>query len=128
FDLVAFSRSVGKATVSLAGGDGQILDWNPVVDPGRILRGRVVDEAGNGLPGCMVNVHQMDPSASYWGQAVCDDAGGFVVLNCPGGVLRARVIVDRNNSVFADAEFSRLHADGSEHELRVLDEQRCTAY
>src|SRR5690606_1323150 len=81
FDLVAFSRSVGKATVSLAGGDGQILEWNPVVDPGRILRGRVVDEAGNGLPGCMVNVHQMDPSASYWGQADCDDAGGFVELN-----------------------------------------------
>lgn len=128
FGVVAYAKGVGKVRASLEATEGATVEWNPVLDPGRMLRGRIVDQGGNGIAGCMVNVRDPRRGSQFWAQATTDVEGRFEAVNCPDAMLVVQVIEDRSTVVFAEAAFENLVADGSEHELRLSDNQRSTAW
>lgn len=55
WELVASQRGLGKATVTLSGEPGAVLEWNPVLAPGLSMHGRLVDSGGAPLEGLYVN-------------------------------------------------------------------------
>ncbi|MEW6741740.1 MAG: sigma-70 family RNA polymerase sigma factor [Planctomycetota bacterium] len=77
---------VGTATATLLISDD--TTWEPILDSGQTLRGRVVDEHGAGIPGCSVDAYQIGTGergrrSSFSVSDRTDEEGRFVITNCP---------------------------------------------
>ncbi len=127
---VATLRDAGRAAATLHGRAGEELLWDPVIDAGRVLRGRVVDEQGTGHGGWQVNVRDSgDPRApaEFHAQTLTDAEGRFAVPNAPETPLRVTLIESPASVLVPEAVFEALLAGPVEHELRVPSAMRASA-
>ena len=84
---------LGSARTTRVFAAGETLHWNPVLNHGDRLEGKVVDRDGHPLAGAQVDLSGRRPSGddpAWFRRVWTDDAGVFRVGNCPGGLLRAR--------------------------------------
>lgn len=81
-------RGVGESLAEFDIGVGQNLVWNPALDRGLVVQGRVVDEYGLPLEHWSVtaNIH-----GQFRRQCYTDRDGGFVLSNCPEASLEVTV-------------------------------------
>jgi RNA polymerase sigma factor (sigma-70 family) len=125
-EITAGVERAGRTSARLRGKNGAELEWNPVLDPGRVLQARLVDmldERGAGLAGLEIvaAVGPRDPRGvrSFQRRCTTDAAGEFRVLDCPAEPLRIEVRLPENAAPFPVAEFEGLRADAPPLELRL---------
>lgn len=130
FSIGAGSRSVGSTHADLSGADGDVITWNPVIDPGRVVTGRLIDERGEPLAGWKINARpdDEDSSTSFWGQTRTEADGAFRIVCCPAEALKLQCIDKSIACKFVDAVWHEVFADGEVREYRVLDSCRATSY
>ncbi|MEW6747380.1 MAG: carboxypeptidase-like regulatory domain-containing protein [Planctomycetota bacterium] len=86
FELVANSPGKGKATMSFEASPGDVLEWNPVLEPGCCLEGRVIDETGAAVSGHLVYARLLDLNLiSQTSSVITDTNGMFRITNCLEG-------------------------------------------
>ena len=82
FEVVVEGKK-GSAKATLHGAPGETLEWNPVLSNGGTIRGRLVDERGEPVPGCEIHIEDEGPFRSdYCGQVWAgrtDNEGRFRV-------------------------------------------------
>ncbi|MEM7308589.1 MAG: carboxypeptidase-like regulatory domain-containing protein, partial [Planctomycetota bacterium] len=126
--ILASSREQGRARATLSGEEGEVLVWDAVLDRGRVLSARLVDERGEPLAGWWIQVAESgDPSNRErpWGGSATTDADGRLrILRCPAGGLTVTAFERRLEGRMGDATFVGLHADVEEHELVVPEATR----
>jgi len=122
---------LGRASTTLRGALGAVLEWNPVLDLGRVLRGRLVDERGLALEhwelAAVTGPRGTGAPHAIHGTTSTGDAGLFSISNCPDGALRLVVREPAGRAVFPAAEFEGVEAAPGVLELRVLDAWRASA-
>ena len=100
-ELVAEHPERGKAHASLDLAGGVPARWDPVLQEGRVLAGRVVDEAGQPWVGWRVRGFGdriLEPEGGRWYQRTHTDAGGrFQFVGCPADPLRIEVEADERS-------------------------------
>src|SRR5262249_23468266 len=86
-ELAASLDNGGRAQQELRAADGASLEWNPRLDPGLVLAGRVVDERGLALAGLELAAFTggSEPGAPHSFQRVTRTGadGSFRVVACP---------------------------------------------
>lgn len=129
---VASKRGVGRDEAEQHFTDGAEILWNPVIDAGRVLRGRLVSEHGEALVGWSVRA-RVGPNGwegagpSFVSQAFTDAEGSFRIVNCPDQPIQVSVTEQRYSRLFPEAHFADLEAGPDVHELIVLDRQLSTS-
>ena len=95
----------------------QILEWNPVLAPGRTIRGRVL--FSDGAPMSQVFVSALDHGADEGGSITLytDDAGRFAFYNLPHGPFRVSVQLFGPPAGSAPLVAEEVWPDGPELEL-----------
>jgi RNA polymerase sigma-70 factor (ECF subfamily) len=119
-DLRADLRDVGRDEVALVGALGDVLVWDPVLDPGAVLALRLVDDAGAALPRWYVEVH--DAENEYRGgyrSAGWTDAGGRYRARNASDVELVVTASSSTAVLVPEARFPGLFAGASERELVV---------
>ena len=86
--LRACSPAHGEATRTLVASAGTILRWEPELDPGLELRGRLRDAEGAGLAGWRVELGSPDPARVLRRATTSDENGRFLFTNAPDEGLR----------------------------------------
>ncbi len=125
--LKAGAEDHGSAKVTLHLEPGAPLEWNPVLVPGRVVTGVVIDHEDRPLVGWYVTACAHLRTAAEWRrQAKTDEAGCFRIVDCREGPITLLVEED----VFTD-RFPTLteEIDGSTDEvvLRIRPEDRLTS-
>jgi hypothetical protein len=132
FEVVASLRDVGSAKRSLAGDDESELEWNPVIDAGRVLGGRLVDERGAPLGGWAVSVgaggHGWDRPSTFRAAVTSASNGGFRFVGCPNEPLWLIATSASPDAPFAEVEREDLRAGVEEVVVTVLDAERATSW
>jgi RNA polymerase sigma factor (sigma-70 family) len=92
---------------------GETLEWNPVLEPGRTIRGRVF--FSDREPMVEVHVSAREAESSVRRSLTTDDAGRFEFFNLPAGPFRVEVQIFTPGAapLFAEGVFP----DGPELEL-----------
>lgn len=93
-EVVAFFPNKGRSIAKLTGVAGEEIRWDPVIDAGLTLIGKVTDEKGNPLRNCTVRAqpNEYKPSDSFrGGEMKTDDAGQFKISGCPNKLMRVSV-------------------------------------
>ncbi|MEW6744900.1 MAG: sigma-70 family RNA polymerase sigma factor [Planctomycetota bacterium] len=94
-ELVADGPGKGKATVSFEASPGDVLEWNPVLEPGCCLEGRVIDETGAVVSGHGVRAELVDINlSSPRGRVITDINGMFRITNCMEGAYYKVLVHD----------------------------------
>lgn len=123
FEIEAKLEDLGSDVATLSGIDGQELTWDAVIDAGRTLSGRLLDEHGEALGGWRVHVgagrHGWDGPPSFRASTDSAQDGRFRVINCPDGNLWVHVSRDRRGDVFPAAQWEDALANGVEREFVV---------
>lgn len=81
----------GVARRSMPLPEGAEVEWSPMLDRGRDVRGRIVDSQGTGIPECRVELWSESPRSVWSDGTFTDSQGGFAVPNVPSGALRLEV-------------------------------------
>jgi len=77
FEVVAEHDRYGRDRAALHALSGETVHFDPVLNPGRVIRGRVIDKDGNQLESYHVNLRQTSPGRSgREARHVVTDAGG----------------------------------------------------
>ncbi|MBI5433771.1 MAG: carboxypeptidase regulatory-like domain-containing protein, partial [Planctomycetes bacterium] len=129
--IKASLRDAGVARTTLRGEDGDELAWDPVIDAGRVVRGRVVDERGVALSNWVVIADtegQVEPASSFQAQSQTDSEGRFRVINCPDRSLRLWLHEPGSIWAFAAIELPGVLAGEDELLIQVPDARRATAW
>ena len=132
-DLVASRKDLGEDRQRVVAEAGAKAQRDFVLDPGLVLRGRLVDGDDQPLEGFTINLHNR--SNRFWKQARTSADGSFAILNCPSEPLELNVKrdaldftplllrhelrvaeIDELLLVYSEAE----HAPGGLH-VRILD-------
>ncbi|MBI3820827.1 MAG: sigma-70 family RNA polymerase sigma factor [Planctomycetes bacterium] len=93
-DAVAFAPKLGRISAKLQGAPGEEVHWNPIIDAGIALVGRVVDEKGAPQANCTIFAQPSDYNSKanlHGGQARTNDAGEFKLSGCPAEPMKVRV-------------------------------------
>ena len=131
-ELSASARGAGRDAVTLAASDGDELEWDPVIEAGRVLHGRLVDERGQPLAGWGVDVGS-GPRGVFWlggfhGQAETDEEGRFRIVSCPDEPLWLTAVSSRFRVPFAEVELDGLRPGDEERLVEVRDAQLATGW
>jgi RNA polymerase sigma-70 factor (ECF subfamily) len=82
----------GRARSDVTLAAGEALEWNPVLDRGDEVTGRVVlREEANSLAGVLVELWSVSPTLLWCDATHTDDAGRFAIPNVPAGALELHV-------------------------------------
>ncbi len=82
-DLVA-RYDLGQVQERLQLASGEVFEWDPVLGEGRVLRGRVVDGGGRGLPGWSLHARTRSATGRVTGlSAGTDEDGAFLMMGVP---------------------------------------------
>jgi len=123
--LRAGTREQGTATTAVEIEAGQVARWDPVLDPGRVLSGRVVDQDGAPLAGWTLEA-SVGMHSPWRGQAQTDAEGAFRMADLQPGTLRLELRRDLFNERIPT--LSRQVGEGeTEILLRVERDQLCDA-
>lgn len=92
-------REQGAASTTLRGSPGDELHWDPVLEPGRVVTGRLIDDAGAPIANASVTARLYAPGmiVGPWSRSATTDADGrFTLTDCgPDRVVGLTVGIDR---------------------------------
>lgn len=98
---------------------GEEIVWNPVLRSGSELRVRVVDEHGEGRPGCNLQLKsQADYGTSHTDFRGTDQEGRACFTQCPDQIFELEVLPP-GSSFFPVKQLRDLRAGGEEIEIRL---------
>ncbi|MCC6409120.1 MAG: sigma-70 family RNA polymerase sigma factor [Planctomycetes bacterium] len=129
--IKASLRDAGFARTTLRGEDGDELAWDPVLDAGRVVRGRVVDERGVALSNWSVDAEpdgRVGSAPGFQNQTQTDSEGRFRLINCPDQALTLAVHEPGSVWAFAAIELPGVLAGEDELLIQVPDDRRATAW
>jgi len=125
--LAANSDEHGSAETTVIIALGEPVEWSPRLDPGRVLRGQLVDENGDPLAGWHVACHSpIGGPRGRWDEGeTTDKEGRFAVLSCPEGTLTIKLRPDPMKATYVATHY--LRATGEEYRLVVGSDMLPTA-
>jgi len=130
--LAARHANEGKASIRLRGGDGARLTWDPVLDPGLVFAGRLVDDLGLPLAGWEVEARVSSSGSGaptrFTARARSGPDGRFAVLGCPEDSLRVLVRAPEGFDELPVQELEGLSAGTPEQDLVVPQETHPSAW
>ncbi|HVS19430.1 MAG TPA: hypothetical protein VMT18_12570 [Planctomycetota bacterium] len=101
------------------------MRWDAVLELGRVVRGRLIDERGEPLAGWIVNARAM-PLASgdarnFWGQRETGEDGAFEIACCPDTLLHLGIVQKAHITDTSQVAFTDVRPDGVARDCVVPD-------
>lgn len=122
-ELLAGGGDRGRRAHRVEALPGESVLWDPDLDPGIALAGRVVTRAGEPLGGWLVEVQGESEKNPCADATVTDAAGAFAVPNLPKGALSLLLRPPGSWANLPAVVLERVHAGGA-RELRVDERER----
>ncbi|MCE9592688.1 MAG: sigma-70 family RNA polymerase sigma factor [Planctomycetes bacterium] len=132
FELEAWREGAGRDRTTSSGVDGEEVVWNPRIDPGRVLLGRIVDAHEQPLADWYVTVDEgndgRDAYRGFNAQTRSDAEGHFRVTNCVEKPMRLEVREPDAARTFPAVEMHDVRAGEQELTIVIGDAMRATGW
>jgi hypothetical protein len=116
----------GEASATIELLEGGTAYWEPVLDRGLEVRGRVVDREGQPCRGWRIELEDTSGERAWCGVGRTDDSGSFAVGNCPARAVRLAVIAPESEPCGLPVLSMSVVPGEREHSL-VLETDRAAA-